>query len=567
MKLLFVLLLWISSALDAHIVHRLVWDEGRASTMDRKADDIIAKITFDRGSYKRPIITYAGIEEKELLKVCPMDTMPDELKKVVSELVNYVKVSVQHINDARKNSCQSLQDQLTKSQSDLSAALNSQYFLSSSLSSGGSQASINAFTRQATAVNNLGTYSANFLKAGCAFDETDKVMIQRMMGQALTLGGLFLGGWQGIGIAGFGQLFASFPLFRNHAEKAQRDINKFEEHNEKLLFLCWYRQVLKVSSLLFIDQRSKIINGIDMSFETGPVKVTKDTLAHMEEDDPQSLHDIKLLSGLALDADTTLKELESAKGTHRELWPALNHVKSWCAEHTPIQSWQESSLEAEHPNQVEQSFSFIAYTCQAISNLKYPKAKDLEKFVERFYRSLMKIKEYYGQLSKDDTSTYGKMASTLESMKFFEKTEKTMSLYRNSEAGNLLRLNYRTLSEKLGKGLAKDTFQDLMKNYKSQLRPHRKSHRTTLEKRRRIVRAMIATCQTFDPSLGSFGVDNRSKNALFKAWQKHCVGPRSTLCKKILFYRDETELLSIEDDKDRASNVYFYSLCGYWKKR
>jgi hypothetical protein len=565
-KILMVVL-WGCCSLKAHMVHRLVWDDAARGQNEQKPEDIVARISFDKRNYKKSSITYADVSEQELLKVCPLDTMPEDLKKVVSDLVNYVKVSVQHINDARKNSCQSLQEQLTQTQNDLSTALSSQYFLSSSMAASSGQSAINAFTRQATAVNKLGIYGSNFLKAGCALDETDKTMIQRLMGQALTLGGLFLGGWQGIGVAGFGQLFASLPLFRNHAEKAQRDLNKYEENNEKLLFLCWYRQVLKVSTLLFMNQNNKIINGIDMSFETGPVKVTLDTLSAMDADDHDSLVDVKLLSQVVHDADAILKPLESAKGVNRDLWPALNQIKTWCSDNKPENSWHNATLKIVHPPRVEQSFYYVAHKCHALSDLKYPKAIDLEVVVERFYRSLMRVKEYYAQLAKNDQGKLGKMASTWESMKFFEKTEKTMSMYKNSEAGNLLRLNYRSLSEKLGKGLSRDSFSDLMKDYKSQLRPHRKSRQVHLLKRQRIVRAMVATCQTFDPSIGSFGVDNIDKSKFFKSWREHCVGPRSTLCKKILFYDDKDELLAANNDKDRASNVYFYSLCGSWKKR
>lgn len=555
-----------SQQLPAHLCKRFAWDDSFEFFPRPKPDDLLSNIKFLKNKPDDAIIKYAGIEVKEPLKICPMDTMPDDLKQVVGELLAQAKKSVQSINDARKGACASIANQLDQTQAEVNNAVRSQYFVSSSLGSNSPQNTINNFTRQAVAVNQMGYVGANFLKNGCVINESNGLMFQRLIGQALTLGGLFLGGWEGIGIASFGQLFSALPLFRDKVEQALKEFQKYAEQNEKIIFLCWYRQMLKVSAMLFAKPDATVLSGFDLSFETGPARTTINTLAEMKQDDGDAFRDIELLADIHKKIMSIVMDIEPAVQSGKEPWSTLKKLKAWCDQAKLKDSWQEVRLLSNrHPINVREATIGIQESCQTLTRFSWPNRDEMPEFLEKAHQALFTVDQYYLYLLDNEEEPLGKIARTLQSMDFFNKTRSTMYAYRNSQLGNQMRLNYRNLSERLGKGLAKRSFKKLMDNYERTIYPHLRLSYVNLEKRRRILQAMITTCQTFDPTITGFGVDDRKKNPFFKEWKKKCVGPKSSLCKRVLGKKDEQELLKDYTEADRKSSVYFYSLCGRFR--
>jgi hypothetical protein len=558
-KNILIFLLFLIMPLHAQNDALIYWDEDAKFMTPVLPNDITAKIKFKNNDPNNIVIEYASLAVADALESCPLDNAPLELKKIIGELISHLKESTHKLKDLRANGCQALNDRMSKTEVQISDVLRQQFVLSSAIPQSAQQLAINQYTRRANAISQMVFLTSDAFKNGCLNEERDRVVVQKLMGQALTLGGLFMGGWEGIGLATFGQIFGALPLFRDQVENAIRDIRKYEEKNEQSNFLCWYRQMLKASALLFADPSNSVINGLDLTFKSGPTKTTKESLEEIAKKEPDLLADVRMITEVAENAAPIIESLERSGYQDPNPWTALRQLKDWC------ENSKTSLISHKHPKAVLIASENLSKNCEFLRALQWPTPEKTPDFLENSHVALYTLSEYYHQVQKEHESPIGQIAATWQSMKFFQKSKISMSQFQNLNTANSLRLNYRKLSEELGRHLAKSAFKKLMKGYKQKFLASRKLSMQGFSKRKRALKAMIASCQSFDPSLAAFGFDNPKKNAFLRQWQKLCVGPTSLLCKDVLGKSDEHAILSSQSPEDRASRIYFYSLCGHWK--
>ncbi len=548
------------------------------------SDPSLSKIQFQKDR-NDPIIQYANISTSDPLSSCPLDSMPPELSLAVKELVTKVRDSVSNIKKTRGDQCSALNDRMKASQSQLSDAMKYQFIANASISASATQSLINTQTQQAGALNMLVLTASDMMQRECITSISDKVVIQKLIGQIMTITGLFMGGWQGILIASGGQLFGNIPIFRDEIDKALEVFQKYDEINERGSFLCLYRQMQKTSCLLFATEKDLIINGLDTTFKTGPAFTTEQSIEKIKEKAPDLLEDIKELREIGSSADLFLSQMKEAKDLTLQSYSLFDTLQAWCIQ----RKISELKAPDAHPPFIKTAITSIQLTCNKINSFNWTVTHQPETvtLLTDSYWSLLTLKKYFESIRKPisskelDVKTSKELdvktlkdadppdlimnpngiATTWESQKYFEQLKKSIEQYKNPLAGNSSRLNYQRLINELGNTLVKSSFTSMMKEYHSTLEGHKFLKKTklthSLSVRKRALSAMIDLCRTLDPTLACLYVDGPSENPLQLQWKKNCVGPKSLLCKNALAQESQDVLFD-----NTQTQVYFNSLCG-----
>ncbi len=537
---------------------------------------IQSKIEFnDQGSVEK--IRIADLSTADSLDKCPVDTMPADLGAMVNELTSKVGALVSKIKDDQGDHCSALNNRIQATQSQVGAAFQYQLIAGNSFTNASvSQDFINQQTQRAAAINQLVLTTSDILQ-NCISKDTlsDQQVIQKLIAQVVTLSGLFMGGWQGIAIATGGQVIGALPLFTGDLDNALRQFKYFNEMNERGTFLCYLRQIRKTSCLLFANEDDQYINGLDLSFKTGPVRTTIESIERYKASDPQAVEDLEMLYRVNSESDAFMavfSQIEPPKTHHRlasrspSLKSSLDALEIFCRQAQPLNPLKDSRLGTPIAQSHMQALFNVCAPGNDLSSLSYLQ-------VSKLYWDFYSVTSFYRNLVNTGSTEVSKIGQTLESMRYFEKLKKSFSQYSNSNAGNQMRINFLDMSRKLSRSLGVSTFRKLFKeDYQKFIRSSsllddlncNKVNVTPTEHddvRSRALRAMIDLCMTVDPTLTCQDVGNPKKDSIFKTWMKHCVSPTSLLCKHSLA-RGERELF-LKDEKYRT---YFDSLCGPQEK-
>jgi len=518
---------------------------------------VFSKISFSR-SLDHPEIQFANVSNADELKTCPLETLSSDIGIVINQLVEKVRDSVTRIKTTQTNNCQAITDRLTDAQTQLNSAISNQFLLATAISSTPNQATINTQVQQAGAINLLLLTASNLMQHQCIESLDNRMVIQRILGQIITLGGLYLGGWQGIGVAAGGQIIGNLPLFRNELDSALELFQKYDEVNERGCFLCLFRQMQKNNCLLFAEKKDKIVNGLDISFNTGPAKITFDSIQKIKLQSPKLFHDANLLREIQTTITPFLDDMNKTPDPVN-MEHALDLLKSWCRDHIP----GEFEGPEIHLESIPRSLAFIRDTCSKLNSYSYfsKNKDDLLSLLDGVKQNLKMLANYYLDTKKQDKTELGSIVTTLESMKFFETLRNSIRQYSDTSIGNQKRLNYFRLVSKLGDTLARSSFNGMFR-VDHQLfanKPLFASRPDSLKRiQKRSLIAMLDLCQTLDPTLACLYASPPQTSSLFKDWESRCVGPKSQLCKNVLKNKESEQLLK----DDPRYWVYFQSLCG-----
>jgi hypothetical protein len=520
---------------------------------------ILSRIMFDDN--EKPIIRYADVSEADPLSVCPLEEMPLSIKTATTQLVSKMADAVSKIKDARGQKCSKLQDRIDATATQLGTAMQYQFIAARAIPSTADQNAINAQTRQASAVNTLLLTASDMFHRDCINTIDEKVVIQKLVGQVVTLSGLFMGGWQGLSIAAGGQLIGNLPLFRDDVDKALELLQKYQEKEARGSFLCMYRQMQKMSVLLFANSDNKVLSGLDLSFSTGAVKTTIDSMATIQKESPDLLLDVSMLREIYVHSEPLVQDLTESDAIRASVFPLFGKVKNWCHNvDVGLLKAPEQHLERGR-EELARALGSLHGICEAMNafNWKVHTEPQMSDLLLEVYWNLSTIRGYYSRLLDDDVSGLGKIVKTNESMRYFEELKKSMEDYRSS-SGNQVRLNYESLTRRLGDDIAKKTFISLMKQNHVFLTQHtfftrRRIH--DMPVRQRALTAMLDLCMTLDPTLTRLYIDAPLQHRLQTAWISQCAGPKSRLCRDVFGAKDQSSLLY-----DVRYRAYFYSLCG-----
>lgn len=515
-------------------------------------------------------VNYADISVADPLFSCPLEDPPD-LQVYLDQLKLKVVASVSKIKDTRGDRCNALQSRVASNTNQISLAMQNQFMMTNFVTANLSQTLINRNTQQGMALNSLVLTLSDMVALQCIQSIDDKVAIQKLLGQVVMLSGLFMGGWTGIGLAMGGQILGNIPFFHNDVDQALEMLQLYDEKNRRADFLCIYRQMMKMTVLLFSDQNDIIIHGLDLSFQSGQTLTTMNSLASYRKKHPDLLDDMILLNKFYENSEELYHSFNTWDPKTSATRPMLEELEKWCrrsknyfsADHiiglVVHEPWKAIYHHpAENAQVITASMQQLYDSCTILHSLKYPAPEELPSFIDKAYWHLKTLRNYYGILLDASTTLSGEILGTLMSEKYFNKIRDDMNAYR-SEKGNLSRLNFRRLTNKLGKGLARKSMKLLMKlNYKN-FTKHKILHAAPINDigtRRRALWGMLDICQTLDPSLVKLYNDIPEDRILFRKWQKYCVGPKSKVCKPVLKSADKDLLLNAR------YGSYFNSLCN-----
>ena len=528
--------------------------------------DLVSHITHYSGSTPSEI-HLAHVSTADPLQSCPIDTMPPELQLAVDQIISKVRGAVSRIRDSQGERCGALEKRLVTSQSQIGEALKNQFVASASIPNNANQVQINSQTQQAAALNQFILTASDLLQTSCIAAIDDRVVIQKLIGQIVTLSGLFMGGWQGIAVAAGGQLVGSIPIFRNEVEGALELFQRYDEKKERGSFLCLFRQMRKTSCLLFSSDSDTVVNGLDLSFKTGAPQTTLRSLEQYQSEDPDLMDDIKLLWEIRVTSDSIMKSLEDSIVLTQGSPRVFDEILHWC-QSTNIYPLKSTEF---YPAAIPVAVTQIQNTCQNLRVFSFfaYKQSDYLKVLNDLYSQLYAIGEFYQSLKRDTQSMMGKCVGTWESFKYFESFRDSVAQYRKSASGNQARVNYLQLTESLSNAIGYSTFSTMMKkNYRLFMDTNKRFLGLEVRApwlppmraytvRQRALEAMIDLCQTFDPTLTCLYVGSPDNDGLFNEWKKQCVGPDSTLCKDTIKRGERESLLT-----DLKYRKYFDSLCG-----
>lgn len=537
---------------------------------DKPADFLVSNIEHDEKTKKAKVI-FGKISMSDNLPICPLETMPADLAFAVSNLVEHVRNSVTKIKDSLSSTCDPLQDRLSATESQISNAMNYQFIASANISSNMSQDKINAQTQQASAVNLLILTAADMMQHQCIESIDDRIVLQRLIGQVISIGGLLFGSWQGILIATGGQLIVNLPLFRSEIDKALEVFQKYDEINERGSFLCLFRQMQKTSCLMFATPNDIIVNGMDITLKTGPAKTTMESIEKIRIESPNILEDIIWLREIETSSEPFITHMQKPEALKEGSLKVFDEIRKWCLQNGA----QELKNAFLHPETIFEAHEFLRETCKELNAYKYPakNTTELNDLLVSAQWNLLKITNYYRDLKKDNGSYAATVAKTWESYQYFENLNKTIKDYQTTK-GNQRRLNYFRLVRSLGNSLAKASFTRMMdRNYRTLFETKQnwipikirltywKPHLSDRVRKRALI-AMIDLCQTLDPTLACLFVDKPRTSSLHQKWKERCVGPKSQLCERLIERKEHDFFLHDEP----GYKAYFASLCGLPKE-
>ncbi len=542
---------------------------------EQKSEAVRSKVELSEHGYAKKI-KVADLSIPDAISGCPVDTMPVELNTVVTELTNKVESLVSSMKNHQGDRCSALSDRLQVSQNLVGNAYQYQFLAKGNETSSSNQDAINLNTQQAKAVNQLLMTTSDILQ-NCVSKDTlnDQQVIQKLVAQIVTLTGLFMGGWEGIAIATGGQIIGSIPLFTGDIEHALKQFNHYNEMNERGSFLCYLRQIRKTSCLLFADKSDQFINGLDLSFQSGPAKTTLDSIEQFKKDDAKAVADLELLRRIKIKSDAymvafTQVETQSTRTALPTLSTAfknsLDELDHLCHAVQPLEPLSDPRVAEPSIQEEIEKTQRICNHDRHLGSLSFTQLSDL-------YWQLYSISSYYQSLIQSESTTIGKIGRTIESLHYFIDLKKSLTQYSDSNAGNQTRIHFLDLSRKLSKTLGVTTFKRLFRPDFEKFTHHQfcrgSAYCATLpsepkehsDVRSRAFRAMIDLCMTLDPTLACLDVGNPKDDSLFKVWTEHCVGAASHLCSEPLTTKERDTFLP-----DPMYRSYFDSLCGPPKK-
>lgn len=540
------------------------------------ADPIRSKIDFSDPLH--PKFDFADISASDPFEgACPLDKLPEGMKKAADQLVEKVRESVSRIKTTRSSNCNQLKADMTSSQTQLQTALNNQLIGANPGTANPSQDLINSTTQKASALNQLVLTVSNLSQSSCINSTEDKIAIQKLFGQLVTFAGLIYGNWQGLAVAMGGQVVGNIPIFRDRVDRALQLFQKYDEKMEQREFLCLFRQMQKTECLMFADPKINVINGIDLSFQQGATHTTQESIRKIEKDSPQTLRDIQLLWTLHDKArgfsekgrafvghKAEVAAGEAEKKSDDSVMDAFDELKPWCEK----TDWKLLEEPERHPERIKTALEGIRDTCNQVKHVDYwtlIQTQNLSALIEKSYWQVRTLRDYYEEVRNHSLSPLGTVAATWESLKYFENYSASMIKARDPSQGSQDRINFRDLVNSLRLKLGKYTFRLMMQNN------HRKliRHGATLSIppaaapiQREAIKSMISLCQTLDPTLACLYADRPEGEKLFQRWVVRCVGPKSDLCKDLV-KRDLVELERLIDDPKRW--VYLLSVCNRGK--
>ncbi|MFZ9594532.1 MAG: hypothetical protein ACO3A2_00445, partial [Bdellovibrionia bacterium] len=224
-------------------------------------------------------VSFARIDSVDALMECPLETLPPDLSQLLSTLDSKVKNSIAKMQTSVSSHCEELEKRLSLSSYKLNTLV-LQGIISAQVQT---QSAINRATLQATATQEVLFTISDLFSSSCLQKTEDRVIIQRLVAQMMTIGGIYTGGWQGLSMAASGQFLGSLPLFQSEFDQALDFFRKYDDENERGAFLCIYRQMQKTHCQLFPEREDEVVAGVDLTGKTGPYQKTQESIEELKQ--------------------------------------------------------------------------------------------------------------------------------------------------------------------------------------------------------------------------------------------------------------------------------------------
>ncbi|MFZ9595739.1 MAG: hypothetical protein ACO3A2_06630 [Bdellovibrionia bacterium] len=531
--------------------------------------EIRSNIRFNEKGEAFPIL--ANLANADPLDRCPLDRLSSDITDLVNQLTQKVRASVSKLKSTQGSRCTSYVNHLKASQAQLTDPAQNQFITMANIASQlpYPQSVINAETQRAIATQSILMTVADLIEADCVNSIDDRIVIQRLTGQIITLGGLFWGGWQGMLIALGGQFIGSVPIFQSEVDRALKIFQDYDSKIEKSSFLCLYREMQKTSCSLFARPEEQTIGGLDLTFKSGPAATTLESLDEFKKNFPDLYSDTLTLYEIYNQFKSILVQMNTELFSDTAGHPMALESFKMLRQLTSIFIPEELKNEDEHPYPIRLSVAYLIKTSRELQAFQWHAShpSEFQIKVEDLYFHILAISNYYDQIRRS-RSQLGEIARTYESLQFFNRLKTTLDHFKDPIQGNQARLHFLKLTDRLGKTLAFRSFKNLFQDHLKILKisrvlpsffvsnPHSRSVRS------RALSALLDLCQTLDPTLACLSVGDPSHIRLHQQWIKSCVGPKSLLCSGILGQQEGGISLQSILISDPSYQTYFNSLCG-----
>lgn len=518
-----------------------------------KKDTVESRVAWNSENSKYQIFL-AGLARPDPFRACPLETLPPDIHNAMDILVAQVKNSVIKIKKNEDEICSDLRTKLNNYHSMIETYLASTTFFSVG---NGEANRVSNFFQKAGMVNQLSLLVSQILYRDCISKEDDRVIAQRLLGQAITLGGFIVGGLPGFGAMGAGQLLASIPFVQTDTEKALEQFRLYEVRNERSAFLCMFRQMQKTNCLLFSDRTAMNIGGLDFTYQEGSTKTISDALSNLKKDHPQEVEDVAKLRTIVRSTEK-LTDLMNQTGQMRDgKFEAFDELVLFCQN----QPWDGLTAEPIHPKDVVDSFNDLKSRCLDINLYRWHTASSeaIREMTQSAYWDAHVITNYFRSIYRNGNTLLGEISHIWETYQYFEDQKRLLDEYRDPKTGNQARVNYSNLVEGVGNSIAKKNLQSLISTNMAIFNDKpffSKEYNHSLPVRKRALMALLDVCMTLDPTLTCLYPERPAQDDLFQTWASSCVGKSSTLCSEV----EKAGQMDLLADQPQYM-MYFNSLC------
>ncbi|MFZ9596571.1 MAG: hypothetical protein ACO3A2_10895, partial [Bdellovibrionia bacterium] len=278
------------------------------------------------------------------------------------------------------------------------------------------------------------------------------------------------------------------------------------------------------------------------------------SIEELKQKDLEGFQSIVTLAQMVHQGEPFLGEIERSRILPQSWSEGLTQFFHWCQ----LVRFSDFKDLGSFPHSIEEHILSLKDSCLQVEQYEWGVFRQggLVQFLLDSYLHLLELRTYYEALRTGD-SKLSFMASTYESLRYFETLFESLKKMKDSSLGNQFRMNYHFLVEGLGNSLALKSFRGWMKDsFSSRLDSH------SWAKKRGLF-AALESCRTFDPSLVCLYPNPNKKSALLEEWKKWCLGPQSRVCQALSRLKDLKEL-GLENSPDF---LYYQKLCEGQSKK
>jgi hypothetical protein len=385
-------------------------------------------------------IHYASVAQPDAVSQCRLENPSDQIAAEIRRLSDRVLDSIQKVKQVTQSDrCGSLGDRLKDSRNQYLALMQKTY-INDTLAkereqlgvaptptpkpTGPSQDQINEATRRASVIANMVTTANDVYSSDCLSDVDQKKVVQRLIGQTLSLSGLLMGGWSGIATAATGQIMGQLPIFKDPTMTAIEAFTAYQKNSAMESSLCLMRELHKMSCVVFSDPKDMVVGGIDYNFKSGVTAQTKGNFERLSKIYPLGGAEQRILQSAIL---------------NRDKLTTYDTLNEYCIAENETMRRDLFSDNSIHPLGVHRAFLELRRVCEQVKSFDFK--FDDRTPISQVNESLRLLSVYAATVERSPTE-WSHMARTSKSMNLFSDFLTSLGPLRETHQGNTSRMNF-----------------------------------------------------------------------------------------------------------------------------